>query len=221
MKKKYGRLLIFFSTFIILNFIIVINISAVAEQDIYSYSDKQSISSSDIDENAYSYTDTEGDSETSSVSSRSSYNSSKHSGGYNQYSTPSLISGLNEVDEPEISDDDWKILADNKAGSDSFDFIKNSTGFDADGSKWMMYLGFTLIGLSFIGVVYLIIDHIKYKKREKLERSKIRHKINRVPHKVAKQDTQSLDVYRNIKNQSNKRSNFKEKSDWDDFFKNQ
>lgn len=218
MKKKYGRLLIFFSIFIILNFIII-NVSAAAEQDIYSHSSKQSISSRDIDENAYSYT--ESDSETASVSSRSSYSSSKSSGGYDQYSTPSLISGLSEVDEPELSADDWKILAENETGSGSFDFIKNSKGFDADGSKWMMYLGFTLIGLSCIGAVYLIIDHIGYKKREKLERSRTRHRANRTPHRVAKQDTQSLDVYRNIRNSSNKGSNFKEKSEWDDFFKNQ
>ena len=217
MKKKYKRLLIFFYTFLVLNFIIAINISAVADQGVYSYSNKQSISSRDIDENAYYIEDS---TKTSSSSVRSSYGNSMYSDEYNQYSAPSLISGLSEVDDPELSADDWNILTERESESGSFDFIKNSEGFDADESKWMMYVGFALIGLSLIGIVYLIIDHIRYKKKEKLERSKTRHRVDRVSHRVAKKDTQSLDAYRDIRNSSNKKSQFKEKSDWDDFFKN-
>ena len=223
MKRKYRRLLIFFSTFLILNFTIIINISAVAEQDVYSYSSKQHISSNDIDENAYYYT--ENNTVTSGSSSKSSYGNSTYSDGYSQYSAPysapSLISGLSEVDDPELSADDWKILSDNEDNSGSFDFIKNSEGFDADGSKWMIYLGFALIGLSLIGVVYLIIDHVRYNKKERLERSRYERKRNRGQYRRAKQDTQSLDAYHDIRSSSNKKSKFKEKSDWDDFFKNQ
>ncbi len=65
--------------------------------------------------------------------------------------------------------------------SDAMDFsaIKENTESDDDG-KWIIYAGFTLIGLAIIGIMYFIIATSTYKKKlKKLTERQARHNTNR------------------------------------------
>ncbi len=87
------------------------------------------------------------------------------------------------INEQELKESQWSNITldtstNNNSNVQDFSAIKEDTSTNNNG-QWMLYVGFALIGLAVIGILYFIIATSKYKKKlKKLKSRELRHREN-------------------------------------------
>lgn len=107
-----------------------------------------------------------------------SYDGNSYIGGGQTYTPPEstapsvpLYEVKNDVDNSELSSNDWKEITANlktvdadTSDGDDFNFIKNNNSLSDDG-EWMLILSIVLLVLGFAGIGYVVASMIMRKKR--------------------------------------------------------
>lgn len=181
MKRTFKPLLIYFTVIFISIIFININYNILAlDNNAPDFGDVPSSnipnSSSNVDptssagsdiSNSNSYPSPSSSNENTEKTSTPeyNYNSDSTKGSTTRYPSLSLIPGSDNVDDQELTADDWKIPVSDKDAERTFGFIKNSDeNSPNEGAKWILYTGILFIFLSIVGISYVIIDAYLYKK---------------------------------------------------------
>lgn len=134
------------------------------------------------------------------------------------YSSVSLIADLGNVDDPELSAEDWNISLDNTDGTGSFDFIKNADQSTSGNAKWMLYTGIGLIAAGVLGILFVVVDCLRNKQKKANSR---KHTGKRVanPRNLKKTSARNNNDYEDIMSSTQEIPRRRNDSQWDSFFK--
>lgn len=134
------------------------------------------------------------------------------------YSSASLIADLGNVDDPELSAEDWNISLDNTDGTGSFDFIKNSDQSTSGNAKWMLYTGIGLIAAGALGILFVVVDCLR-NKQKKAKSNKYTSKRVAKSRNLKRTGIRNNNDYEDIMSSTQEIPRRKNDPQWDNFFK--
>ncbi len=135
------------------------------------------------------------------------------------YSSVSLIADLGNVDDPELSAEDWNISLDNTDGTGSFDFIKNADQSASGNAKWMLYTGIGLIAAGALGVLFVVVDCLRNKQKKAKFRKHTGKRVAK-PRDLKRTSARNNNDYEDIMSSTQEISRRRNNSQWDSFFRN-